>query len=226
MKKITLSLALLAGSLVLTGCGSTGSSIASGIGQALINNAVNNGSNQTQKTVETGASVLENLLGSVLGSSSALTEKDLTGTWNYTGADCVFESENLLAKAGGAVAASKIESELNTQLAKVGIKQGTCSFTFNQDKTYSAKIGGRTIQGQYTLDTKNKTLTMTYLGGLAKMTPHIAKTNGKLSMMIESKKLLTLVKGISAVSNSSSLKAASSLLDNYDGMYVGMQLSK
>ena len=138
----------------------------------------------------------------------------------------MFESENLLAKAGGAVAAQKVENELNTQLAKVGIKSGACTFTFNSDNTYTAKLGTRTIQGQYTLDTKNKKLKMTYLGGLATMTPRVAMTNGKLSLLLESDKLLTLVKGVSALSRSTSASAVSSILSNYKGMYIGMKLSK
>lgn len=224
MKKITLPLALMAGSLLLTSCGGASTqNLLTGVGQALLENG---NSNSTAETVENTTSLLGNLLSGILGSSSTLSQSDLIGTWNYTGADCVFESENLLAKAGGAVAASKIESEMNTQLAKVGIKKGACKFTFNKDNTYSAVIGGRTIQGTYTLDSKNKTIKMTYLAGLGTMTPHIAKQGNKLSLLIESDKLLTLVKGVSALSSSTTLKTVSSLLGNYNGMYVGMQLSK
>ena len=67
---------------------------------------------------------------------------------------------------------------------------------------------------------------MTYLGGLATMTPRVAMTNGKLSLLLESDKLLTLVKGVSALSKSTSASAVSSILSNYKGMYIGMKLSK
>ena len=55
---------------------------------------------------------------------SAVTGKntvDMTGTWSYTGAAIEFESDNLLMKAGGAVAATTAEAKLNEQLSKVGI---------------------------------------------------------------------------------------------------------
>lgn len=230
MKKITLTLAAVAGAMLLTGCGTTGnSSVLSSVGQSLLQDAVSgitSSSSSTSQAVSNGTSVLENLLSGVLGSSSKLTQSDLVGTWNYTGADCVFESENLLAKAGGAVAASKIESQMNTQLAKVGIKQGACSFTFNKDNTYTATIGGKTISGNYTLNSSDKTVKMTYLAGLGSMTPHIAKTGNKLSILMEGEKLLKVLKTVSAVSGSSTLSTVSSLLGNYDGLYVGMQLSK
>ena len=50
--------------------------------------------------------------------------------------------------------------------------------------------------------------------------------NGKLSLLYESTKLMKLVKGIAALSNRQSLKAAGKLLDQYQGMYIGMQLEK
>lgn len=226
MKKITLSLALLAGIVSFSSCGTSNGSIAQGVGSAILNGAINGGNSSASSTTTAGVNALGNILGSILGSSATLSESSIQGTWNYTGSDCVFESENLLAKAGGAVAANKVESELNTQLAKFGIKQGACTFTFNSDKTYTAKLGTRTIQGQYTLDTKNKKIKMTYLGGLASMTPRVAMTNGKLSLLIESDKMLNLMKGVSALSKSSSLSAVSSILSNYNGMYIGMKLSK
>lgn len=227
MKKVFFPLSLLLCSAMMTGCGSTGSSILSSVGQSVLSNALSgNSSSSTSTSTSTTTNVLGNLLSTFLGSSSTLSQSDIIGTWNYTGSDCVFESESLLAKAGGSVAAAKIESELDTNLSKIGIKQGACSFTFNKDNTYSAKIGGRTFSGNYTLDSSNKTIKMTYLAGLGSMTPHISKSGGKLSLLIESSKLLTLVKGVSALSNSSSIKTVSSLLSNYDGMYVGMKLSK
>lgn len=131
-----------------------------------------------------------------------------------------------LAKAGGAIAANKIESELNTQLAKVGIKEGACSFTFNKDNTYTATIGGRTLQGYYTLDTKNKKIKMTYLAGLASMTPRITKQGNKVNLLIESSKLLMLMKGASVLAKGTSLSGISSILNNYEGMYIGLQLKK
>lgn len=225
MKKVTLSLALAASAFCLTGCGTTGSSILGSAASGILGGATSS-SSSTTSTAASAAGILGNVLGSVLGASSSISQSDLVGTWNYTGADCVFESENLLAKAGGAVAASKIEDQLNTQLAKVGIKKGACSYTFNKDNTYTATIGGKTVSGNYTLDSKNKTIKMTYLLGIGSMTAHVAKSGNTLSLLMESDKLLTVVKGISALGKSSALSTVSSVLGNYDGMMVGMKMSK
>lgn len=221
MKKFTISLALMAGAMIFTSCGTTGN-ISQGTNQSVFNNNTT-GSNTA---VNTGTSILGSLLGNLLGTSTTLSQKSIEGTWSYSGANCVFESENLLAKAGGAVAANKIENDINTQLAKVGIKNGSCSFTFNSDNTYTANIGGRTISGNYTLNTKKKTMTLTYLAGLAQMTPHVAMQNGQLCLLMEGNKMLNLLKTVSALSKSSSMSTVSSILGNYSGMYVGMKLSK
>ncbi len=234
MKKFSVSLAVVASALALTSCGTTGGSIAQGVGSAILSGALGGNttsgstttSSSSSSSILSGISSLGDVLSNILGNSSSISQSDLVGTWQYTGADCVFESENLLAKAGGAAASKKIESELNTQLAKFGIKEGACSFTFNSDNTYTANLGGRTISGTYTLDSSNKTVKMTYLAGLASMTPHVAKSGSKISLLMESDKLLKLMKGVSALSKSTSASAISSILSNYQGLYIGMQLSK
>lgn len=229
MKKTILSLAAIAGALTLTSCGtSNGSSILSNVGSALLQNAVSGSSSGMTSTtnISNTASTLGNLLSDLLGSSSSISQSDIVGTWNYTGTDCVFESDNLLAKAGGSVAASKIEKQIDSQLSKVGIKSGSCSFTFNKDNTYTATIGSRTISGNYTLDTSNKKIKMTYLAGVGSMTPRITKSGNTVSLLFESDKLLSLLKGASALTGSSSLSSITSLLGNYDGLYIGLKLKK
>lgn len=225
MKKISLSLAVLAGSLTLTSCGSTNSSsLLSNIGSSLLQNATS--STSSTSTTSNAVSTLGSLLSDLLGSSSSLSQSDIIGTWNYTGTDCVFESESLLSKAGGSVVASQIENKLDTQLSNIGIKSGSCSFTFNKDNTYTATIGSRTLSGNYTLDTSNKKIKLTYLAGVGSITPRITKSGSTISLLFEGSKLLTLLKGASALTNSSSLSSISSLLGNYDGLYVGLKMKK
>ena len=62
------------------------------------------------QTVGSGGT-LANVFTSVIGLDK-VTEKGLVGTWKYEGPGCAFTSENLLAKAGGEVAATKAEQEL------------------------------------------------------------------------------------------------------------------
>lgn len=168
--------------------------------------------------------LLGNLLENFLGNSTGLTKKRLEGTWNYEGVDCVFESQNLLMKAGGEIAARKIEAKLDDAMAKVGIGKGSCSFTFKSDGTYTGVMGGRKLSGTYELNAEEKTMTLHYLNGLAHSTLHVAQTGNKLSLLYESDKLLKILNTLSALSKNGSTSALSQLVGAYDGLMVGMEL--
>ena len=209
-------MAVLLSTLLLRSCGTTalgtqGTGLLSGANAGTTGGAV---------------SALGSVLTSLLGGSSAVTASDLQGTWTYRKADCVFETQNLLLKAGGEMAATKIESQLERQLGKVGITPGACSFTFNSDGTDVATIGQYNRTGNYTLNTKSNTLTMTYLAGIGRISPKVVKTGASISLLFEGDKLLSMVQKVGKLSSNSTVSSLSSLINAYDGMLVGMQLSK
>ena len=215
MRKPIIMAALL-GTLLLSSCG-TPSLGTQGTGLLSGANAGTTGG---------AASALGSVLTNLLGGSSAVTASDLQGTWTYRKADCVFETQNLLLKAGGEMAATKIESQLESQLGRVGITPGACSFTFNSDGTYVATIGQYNLTGNYTLNTKSNTLTMTYLAGIGRISPKVVKTGASISLLFEGDKLLSMVQKVGKLSSNSTVSSLSTLINSYDGMLVGMQLSK
>lgn len=205
---------------------STSGSTLGNIAGALLGGQSGTATNKTVNTLaQAGSNMLGNLLGNVLGTNK-VTDQTLVGTWQYSGVDCVFESENFLAQAGGEMAATTLEGKIDGMLQKVGIKPGSCSFTFKSDHTYTATLAGKTLSGQWTLDAEKKQLNMTYLMGLGSLTPKVAMNNGQLSLLFESSKLLTLVQGVGALTGNSTVKSVSSLLGNYKGLYIGLQMKK
>ncbi|MCQ2293959.1 MAG: DUF4923 family protein [Bacteroidaceae bacterium] len=226
MKKIFLSMA--AAAIILTGCTGLGNTTAGGsaLGSLLGNGAGNGlGSTATSALAKSGTNVLGSLLGNLLGTNT-VSEKNLVGTWSYKGVDCVFESENVLSKLGGEVAASALENKIDGYVQKIGIKPGVTTFTFNADHTWKATLGGKSLSGQWALDTKNSQLQMTYLAGLGTLTPKVAFNGGTLSLLFESSKLLTLAQGVGSLTGNSAVSSLSSLIKNYNGMYVGLQMTK
>lgn len=209
-------MAVLLSTLLLSSCGTTSLGTQ---GTGLLSGA-------NAGTTGGAASALGSVLTNLLGGSSAVTASDLQGTWTYRKADCVFETQNLLLKAGGEMAAAKIESQLESQLGKVGITPGACSFTFNSDGTYVATIGQYNLTGNYTLNTKSNTLTMTYLAGIGRISPKVVKTGASISLLFEGDKLLSMVQKVGKLTSNSTVNSLSSLINSYDGMLVGMQLSK
>ena len=220
MKRNILPVTLLAVTALFTGCNASSPMLSGMSNQSTAQQTTT--SSQTTDLISTGIS---NLLGSILGNTT-LSQKDIIGTWHYSSADCVFESENFLMKAGGEVAAAKVEEKINATLTKLGLTGEQITFTFNADNTYTASIKGRVIQGNYSLDVENKKLTLTYLNGLGTITPQIAKTGNKMSLLYDADKLLKFLTTISAVSNNSTLKSLSTLLESYDGMLIGWELQK
>lgn len=150
---------------------------------------------------------IEKAVNAVTGKSTA----DMTGTWSYTGSAIEFESDNLLQKAGGAVAATAAEKKLDEQLAKVGIKAGQMSFTFNADSTFSAKVGQKSMKGSYSYDAS---------------TQKVNATSTTMDLLFESDKLLKLITFLSSKSSNSTLKSIGSLANSYDGMMLGFSLQK
>ena len=164
---------------------------------------------------------IEKAVNAVTGKSTA----DMTGTWSYTGSAIEFESDNLLQKAGGAVAANAAENKLNEQMARVGIKEGQMSFTFNADSTFTAKVGAKSIKGTYSYDASTQNASLKFM----KLIPLNAKincTSANMDLLFNSDKLLKLITLISSKSNNSTLKTIGSLANSYDGMMLGFALKK
>ena len=145
---------------------------------------------------------------------------DMTGTWSYKSSAVEFESDNLLMKAGGAAAATMAENKLNEQLSKIGIKDGQMSFTFNADSTFTSTVGKKTLKG-----TSTKQVDLKYLR-LLNLHAKVNCSSNSLELLFNSDKLLKLMAFIGSKSNSTALKAVSSLADNYDGMMLGFELAK
>lgn len=226
MKLKVLSVAAATALLSFSSCGSLGNSGNYGDVLGTVLGGVTGTSGSTSgSTASNTVGILGNILSAVLGNTS-LTESDLYGTWNYTGSDCVFETENLLMKAGGAVAANKLESEIDEQLQKIGIKPGACSFTFNQDKSFKANIGGKSISGTYTLDTANKKIQLSTLMGLGKINANVAKSGNKISLLFDSDKALKLISFAGSLTGNSAIKTITGLAEKYDGMMIGLEMSK
>ena len=182
----------------------------------------------TLSALNTGGNMLTNLVGNLLNGGT-VSERDLVGTWTYNGVSCVFESQNFLAQAGGVAASSALEAKIDEQLNRYGISKGVTRFTFNADKTFTATLNGRNMSGTYSLDPSAKTLRLQFVGGLLNLQPQVARNGNGIALLFESDKLLGLLGTASSFlgkMGNSNLAMVSSLLGNYQGMRIGLKLSK
>ncbi len=223
MKKTILSVALVATSLLFTSCFGAGTT-----GTTTTTTPTSTSSTVGSDVLSAGTSILGDLIGGLL--SKTITEKTFVGTWTYQTPEVRFESENLLAKAGGSVMASSIEQKLDSYLSKVGITKGVTTFTFKDDKSYTIQTKGRVISsGTYTYDRNTQTLKMQGTFGLLNQECFVGMDGTNLCLLYEADKLLTVLNSAASIlgqANSTLGSVASVFGNNYNGMKVGFSLSK
>lgn len=171
-----------------------------------------------------GSSIINGILNNVIGSGTFSKQELCAHTWKYSKPGCAFTSENLLAKAGGEIAANKVEEKLSEYYSKFGFSGSNTYFTFNTDGTFTSKIDGKSWQGNYTFDEKTHAIQMK--GLLLSMSGYATKTTNGISLLFDQKKLLNLIKTMGALKGSSTLSAIGTIANNYDGMRVGFEMSK
>ena len=180
-----------------------------------------NSNNNTNSTTSKVGSILDNVIG-----STTFKKADLCAhTWKYKSPGCAFTSENLLAKAGGEIAAKKVEEKLSTYYQKAGFSSSNTYFKFNEDGTFNAKIDGKSWSGTYTFDEKTHAID---LKGrlLLSLNGFATKNTSGISILFESKKLLTIIQTLTALSGNTTLGTIGEISKNYDGIRVGFDLSK
>lgn len=197
------------------------------IASMLLQGLTGQGNSTAAAAGKTGASILDHLLNKVMA-APALTPQELAGTWTYKGSNCFFESENLLAQAGGIAIASQVESKIDAQLAKLGIQAGTTRFTFTPDGNFTLQLGQRQFAGTYVFDPKTRTLQLSALMGLFSLQPQVVRSAQGISLLFEADKLLSLAKTTASVVGKadSTVGLISSVMGSYKGMRIGLKLSK
>lgn len=185
----------------------------------------NSSNNTTGSTTSKVGSIVGSILDNVIGSTTFKKADLCAYTWKYKSPGCAFTSENLLAKAGGEIAAKKVEEKLSTYYQKAGFSSSNTYFKFNEDGTFNAKIDGKSWSGTYTFDEKTHAID---LKGrlLLSLNGFATKNTSGISILFESKKLLTIIQTLTALSGNTTLGTIGEISKNYDGIRVGFDLSK
>ena len=172
--------------------------------------------------------ILGGLVNAVKGSTT--TEQSIVGEWGYTQPALALKSDNVLAQAGSSLMSGTIEKKLATYYEKVGLKAGSAAITLTEDKQFTLTMGKRTVQGTYEFDDATKALTLNFTTKtsvkIGKIKGEAQLSGGDLKLLFAADKMLKIIKGLSAVSNNSSIAAISQVADQYDGMSLGMTFAK
>jgi hypothetical protein len=175
---------------------------------------------------DTNAGSIVSSITDLLSGKSALSPETIAGNWNYTGSAISFKSDNNpLSNIASTAAQSTIEKKLDGYLQKVGISQGLFGFTFNEDGTMAIKYGSKSFPGTWTLDQQNATLNMK-VASLINMKGYVAVKNGKMELLFDATTMMKIIKSLTSVYKNSTLQTINSVLNQYDKMYAGFNLTK
>lgn len=155
----------------------------------------------------------------------ATSELSIIGQWNYKGAACQFESDDLLAQAGGTAVTGKINTELENIYSKIGFDH--VEITFNSDDTYSLAMGKITSKGTYTFDNENKKISMKTKMGIT-VNANVVTLGNSMSLMFNADKLMSAIQSLTGLISNTKSNASylADLFKNYDGLKVGFELTK
>ena len=195
-----------------------------------------------------GAASAQSLLGGLLGGKASNTISNivnglagtvysapvsLNGTYTYNGVAVGLGSSEggVLSNIGGSAVASGIESKIDAQLAKVGIKPGAMTWTFNsEDNTFTLGVMGINIPGTYKVGDGENTVTLTFGKKFQylSMTGTLKSTSSGAEMLFQANKALAFLKKVASVVGqaSSEVAAVTKLAEGYDNFKLGVKLAK
>ncbi len=204
---------------------------ASASGQSLSNLLKGLGSSSSSSSSSDSGSSLTDLISGVAGAlgfgNSGASIESLAGTWTYKAPAVAFKSDNLLLKAGGAAAASNIEAKLAPYYKTAGIDQ--LVLTINADSTFTFKTR-TTLSGTITHDEESGLYVFHFQAlkkiNIGSMETYIQLSGSNMELTFDVSKLMTILQKVSAITNNSTLKGASALLEQYDGLTAGFELTR
>ena len=152
-----------------------------------------------------------------------LTAKAIIGTWNYKAPATRMGGGDVLSNVGGALAGSTVDSKLKPIFEKVGIKEGFCSITFNDDGTFSMPVKSKTVEGTYEFDPSTHAITL-QLSKLGSFTGYAYISGMDLELVFPVDKLMNFITAVG--SKVSALSSITSMLEKFENAYFGFAFSK
>ena len=157
-----------------------------------------------------------------------LTQYALPGTWSYSSPGVRFEGDDAAADLGAQLLSAALSDQLGKIYAKAGLTPGTGSITFDREGGFSASLGEQKLEGKYTYDAETHVVSLSSDHEKLKQYGAVAGRayidGSALQLLIPATKLLEIVQSVSA--QSESLAGVSTLLANYQNLYIGFSFTR
>jgi len=230
MKKIFVLSSFVLAITFLSGCGSMPSA-SKGTSSPVTNanSAQTSGLGALLGGLTSGSSADANsMIGGVIGKlvGGLVTSPSIEGTWVYSEPTIQFESESLLAKAGGAVATGKIVEKVKPYYERIGVVKGSVVIDFKSDNSCSYTINGNTYDGTYVYNKETNVVEMNDAHGIKIIAAYATVSSKNLAISFDATKLLTLLQTFGASSTNTTVAGLTTLSKSFTGMKVGFLFDK
>lgn len=177
-------------------------------------------------------------LGGIVNAVTKTTKfevSSLEGSWTYKEPAVTFKSDNTTGKIGGAAGSVVLVNKLTPYYKQLGLDQMTLDVTPATEQgayDFVMKIRGITLKGNLTKDSKEDELldfNFSAFGKvkLGKLSAKAEKSAaGILTLTFDASRFISILDKVAGVTNISTIKAITGLLESYDGIYIGAKLSK
>lgn len=204
--------------------------IIGGIANAMGNTSAPSATETTTSNDDSSSSGILGALGSFINntiSNNNFTVNDLVGTWTYSAPAVTFETSDALKKIGGAAAATALEGKIEPYYNKLGFQKTT--LTVDAAHNFTLKMGLITLQGTVEKDGNDKLVfNFSALGmmSLGKLSANATKLGSTLTLTFDATKFVQILTKVAGKLNISTLNTLTTLVDSYDGVYLGFKLKK
>lgn len=154
-----------------------------------------------------------------------LTAKAIIGTWNYSAPAARLDGDSTLSSLSGSLVGSTLSTKMATAFEKVGIREGFCTITFNDDGSFAMPVKGKSVNGTYEFDPATHSITL-HIGksSLGSFGGYAYISGPKLQIVFPTDKLMTFLTQFG--SKITALSSVTALLEKYDSAYLGFEFEK
>ncbi len=187
-----------------------------------LGNAIGGSSQESSQTLGTIGDFINNTI-----ANNNFTIDDLIGSWTYKGPAVSFQSENVLQGIGGAAAATALEEQLEPHYRRLGFNR--TSLEVDADHKFTLKLGLVQLKGSIEKDSDDKLVFNFNAFGrvpLGKLSANATKSGSTLNLTFDASRLINILTKVSGALNNTTLTTLTTLLNSYDGVYIGFKLQK